>query len=101
MARYVPQHLFDGLVVVRLIADVSGENDVFERLINRYRKKYSDDDSAALIADVRAAAAEGPYVVKVVQDVPAYITAGIQRIVPFCAGESISWRYKGTVDDDS
>jgi dihydroorotase len=38
--------------------------------------------------------------VKVVQDVPAHVTAGIQRIVPFCAGESISWRYKGTVDDN-
>ncbi len=39
--------------------------------------------------------------VKVVQDVPAHFTAGIQRIVPFCAGKSISWRYKGTVDDNN
>jgi hypothetical protein len=71
MARYVPQHLFDGLVVVRLMADVSGRDDVFNGLVERYRKRYPDDDTTALIADVQAAAAEGPYVVKVVQDAPA------------------------------
>jgi dihydroorotase len=37
--------------------------------------------------------------VKVAQDVPPHITAGIQRVVPYHAGESIPWRFKGTVDD--
>lgn len=59
MARYVPQHLFDGLVVYRLMAELAGNDDIFGELIARYRESYPDDDSNALVADVNAAAAEG------------------------------------------
>jgi hypothetical protein len=59
MARYVPQHLFDGLVVYRLMAELAGKDDIFDELIARYRESYPDDDSNALVADVNAAATEG------------------------------------------
>ena len=51
MARYVPQHLFDGLVVYRLIADLGGNEEIFDDLIRRYRGAYPDDDPGALVAD--------------------------------------------------
>jgi hypothetical protein len=59
MARYVPQQLFDGLVVCRLIADLARNDDMFDELIRRYRDAYPDDDTSALVADVTAAATEG------------------------------------------
>jgi hypothetical protein len=59
MARYVPQHLFDGLVIYRLMAELAGKNDIFDELIARYRDSYPDDDTNALVADVNAAAVEG------------------------------------------
>ena len=64
MARYVPQHLFDGLVVYRLIADLAGNEEMFDDLIRRYRDAYPDDDPGALVADVTAAATEGRRIVE-------------------------------------
>jgi hypothetical protein len=64
MARYVPQHLFDGLVVCRLIADLAGNDDMFDDLIRRYRDAYPDDETNALVADVTAAATEGRRIVR-------------------------------------
>lgn len=58
MARYVPQHLFDGLVIYRLMADLAGNDEIFDELIERYRDAYPDDDTYTLIADVNAAAAQ-------------------------------------------
>ena len=58
MARYVPQHLFDGLVIYRLMADLAGDDGIFDELIERYRHAYPDDDTDTLIADVNAAAVQ-------------------------------------------
>jgi hypothetical protein len=66
MARYVPQHLFDGLVIYRLMADLAGKDDIFDELIARYRDSYPDDDTNALVADVTAAASAAREILKAV-----------------------------------
>ena len=58
MSRYVPQHLFDGLVVERLLADLAADSDIFDDLIDRYRDAYPEEDVGLLVADVNAAAAQ-------------------------------------------
>ena len=58
MSRYVPQHLFDGLVVERLLADLAADSDIFDDLIDRYRDVYPEEDVGLLVADVNAAAAQ-------------------------------------------
>lgn len=66
MARYVPQHLFDGLVIYRLMADLAGKDDIFDELIARYRDFYPDDDTNSLVADVNAAAGAAREILKAV-----------------------------------
>lgn len=66
MARYVPQHLFDGLVIYRLMADLAGKDDIFDELIARYRDSYPDDDTNSLVADVNAAAGAAREILKAV-----------------------------------
>jgi hypothetical protein len=66
MARYVPQHLFDGLVIYRLMADLAGKDDIFDELIARYRDSYPDDDTNSLVADVNAAASAAREILKAV-----------------------------------
>src|SRR5438876_523427 len=58
MGCYVPQRLFDELVVHRLMADLSGKDDEFDELVQRYRHGYPDEDIGVLIADVTAAATQ-------------------------------------------
>ena len=58
MSRYVPQHLFDGLVVERLLADLAADSDIFDDLIDRYRDAYPEEDVGLLVADVNATAAQ-------------------------------------------
>jgi hypothetical protein len=58
MSRYLPQHLFDGLVVERLLADLAADSDMFDDLIDRYRDAYPDEDAGHLVADVNVAAAQ-------------------------------------------
>jgi hypothetical protein len=70
MARYIPQHLFDGLVVYRLMAELAGSDELFDELISKYRDAYPDEDFAAVTADVDAAAREGRRIVRVVVDAP-------------------------------
>ncbi len=59
MARYIPQHVFDALVVERLMSKLAGNDDLFNDLLDRYRNSYPDEDASALLADVSAAAAYG------------------------------------------
>ena len=70
MARYIPQHLFDGLVAYRLMADLAGSNELFDDLIRKYRHAYPDEDIALVIADVAVAAGEARRLVRVVADAP-------------------------------
>jgi hypothetical protein len=70
MARYIPQHLFDGLVVYRLMADLAGSNELFDDLVRKYRDAYPDEDFALVIADVAVAAGEARPLVRVVADAP-------------------------------
>jgi hypothetical protein len=70
MARYIPQHLFDGLVVKYLLCDVANTPDVFDKLIGEYLEKYPDERSTDLVADILAAANEGRYAIKVLIDAP-------------------------------
>ena len=53
MTRYIPQHLFDGLVVQYLICDIANTPDVFDRLANEYIKKYPDEVASDLVADIK------------------------------------------------
>jgi hypothetical protein len=64
MGRYIPQYLFDGLVVSCLAADLSGVRTDFERQIDDFLQKYPDENGSALLADLAAAADEGRAVVK-------------------------------------
>ena len=70
MARYIPQHLFDGLVVQYLICDIANTPDVFDRLVAEYIKKYPDEVASDLVADIKTAANEGRYVIKTLVDAP-------------------------------
>jgi hypothetical protein len=70
MARYIPQHLFDALVVKYLACDLANAHDEFDRLIADYRKKYPDDNYETLVADIEQAANEGRYVIRVLTDAP-------------------------------
>jgi hypothetical protein len=70
MARYIPQHLFDGLVVKYLLCDTANTPDVFDKLIGEYLEKYPDERSTDLVADILAAANEGRYAIQVVMDAP-------------------------------
>jgi hypothetical protein len=63
MARYIPQHVFDVLVIGRLLASLAGDDAIFDDLMNRYRDAYPDEDIGVLVADVNAAAVEGRKVV--------------------------------------
>ena len=42
MSCDVPQHLFDGLVVERLLADSAADSDIFDDLIDRYHDAYPE-----------------------------------------------------------
>jgi hypothetical protein len=70
MARYIPQHLFDGLVVQYLICDIANTPDVFDKLASEYIKKYPDERACDLLADVTTAASEGRYVIRTLMDAP-------------------------------
>jgi hypothetical protein len=70
MARYIPQHLFNGLVVKYLLCDTADTPDVFDKLAGDYLEKYPDERSTELVADVMIAANEGRYVIKVLMDAP-------------------------------
>jgi hypothetical protein len=58
MGRYIPQYLFDGLVVSRLTSDLAGTHEEFERLGADYLEKYPDEDGDSLVADLSAAAGQ-------------------------------------------
>jgi hypothetical protein len=68
MPRYIPQHLFDALVVERLMSELAGSDDVFNDLLDRYHYSYPDEDAGALLADVSAAATHGR---KLLAEMPA------------------------------
>jgi hypothetical protein len=68
MARYIPQHLFDALVIQRLMSDLAGSDDAFNDLLDRYRDSYPEEDAGALLADVSAAAAQSR---KLLAEMPA------------------------------
>jgi hypothetical protein len=70
MGRYIPQHLFDGLVVHYLICDEAKTADVFDTLVIDYCQKYRDERASELVSDIMAAANEGRYVVRVLMDAP-------------------------------
>jgi hypothetical protein len=70
MARYIPQELFDGLVVKYLICDIAGTPDVFEELFGEYIKKYPDERASDLRVDITSAANEGRYVIRTLTDAP-------------------------------
>src|SRR5687768_1407449 len=59
MARYIPQHVFDALVIERMMSELAGNDDVFNDLLDRYGDSYHDEDASALLADVSAAASHG------------------------------------------
>ena len=58
MPRYIPQHLFDALVVERLMSELAGNDDVFNKLLDQYHHSYPDEDPSTLLADVSAAATQ-------------------------------------------
>jgi len=70
MARYIPQHLFDGLVVKYLLCETADTPDAFDKIIDQYLEKYPDERSTGLVADIVAAANEGRYAIKVLMDAP-------------------------------
>jgi hypothetical protein len=70
MGRYIPQHLFDGLVVHYLICDEAKTPDVFDTLVSDYCQKYRDERASELVSDIMAAANEGRYVIRVLMDAP-------------------------------
>jgi hypothetical protein len=70
MARYIPQHLFNGLVVKYLLCETANTPDAFDKLVGEYLEKYPDERPTDLVADILAAANEGRYVIKVLMDAP-------------------------------
>ena len=70
MARYIPQYLFDGLVVQYLLGDIARTPEFFDELLQDYGKKYPDENPATLVADLHAAANEGRYVIRALVDAP-------------------------------
>ncbi len=70
MAKYIPQHLFDGLVIKHLMCEIADTPDELDKLISAYRSKYPDESFEALQADILAAGKEGYYVIKVLMDAP-------------------------------
>src|SRR5262249_46044406 len=58
MGRYIPQYLFDGLVVSRLSSDLASVHEQFDRQIDDFLQKYPDENSSDLIADLAVAASE-------------------------------------------
>jgi hypothetical protein len=71
MARFIPQHLFDGLVIYRLMATLADNDDLFNELMRKYRDAYPDEDFNAVTADVDAAAEEGRHLVRIIMDTPS------------------------------
>jgi hypothetical protein len=70
MAKFIPQHLFDGLVVQHLICTIAETPGEFDKLISAYKSKYPDENFDALHSDILTAAKEGYYVIKVLMDAP-------------------------------
>jgi hypothetical protein len=70
LARFIPQHLFDGLVIKHLMCEIADTPDEFDKLISAYQSKYPDEKFETLQADIVAAGKEGYYVIKVLMDAP-------------------------------
>jgi hypothetical protein len=64
MAKYIPQYLFDGLVVKYLLCELGDTPDVFETLLMQYAERYPDEPRPALVHDVHAAAQESRHAMK-------------------------------------
>jgi hypothetical protein len=58
MGRYIPQYLFDGLVISRLASDLAGTREDFDRLVADYLQSYPDEDGGSLNADLTASASQ-------------------------------------------
>jgi hypothetical protein len=58
LAKYIPQYLFDGLVVKCLMCGLAETPDVLKTLLSQYGERYPDEPGPALVRDVRAAARE-------------------------------------------
>ena len=58
MGRYIPQYIFDGLVVSRLASDLAGVHEDFDRKFDEFLKKYPDESGEQLLADLAVAASE-------------------------------------------
>jgi hypothetical protein len=70
MGRYIPQYLFDGLVVSRLASDLAGTHEEFDQRIEDYLQKYPDENGSVLVADLAVAADEARKVVAALLDAP-------------------------------
>jgi hypothetical protein len=83
MAKYIPQYLFDGLVVKYLTCDLADTPDVFETLLLQYNERYPDEPGPALVQDVRAAAQGSRHVLKSLVDahVCAYPSEALQALM--------------------
>jgi hypothetical protein len=63
MGRYIPQYIFDGLVVSRLTSDLAGVHEQFDRKVAAFLQKYPDESGEQLLADLAVAASEARRVV--------------------------------------
>ena len=58
MPRYMCQDVFDSLAIVRVMADLVGKDEIFDRALEDYRSAYPDENRGALLADIYIAAHE-------------------------------------------
>ena len=56
MPRYMPQHVFDSLVIVRAMVDLTRDERIFHDAIRQYVAMYPGEHAQALSDDVSAAA---------------------------------------------
>jgi hypothetical protein len=50
------QHMFDSLVIVRAMVDLTGDDRIFYDLVRRYVGMYPNEHAQALVDDVNVAA---------------------------------------------
>jgi hypothetical protein len=72
MAKYIPQYLFDGLVVRWIASDLADAHEGFQALLRDYAEKYPDEDIDLLMSDIRSSAGDGLAVIKRLTDAGVY-----------------------------
>ena len=83
MPRYMPQNVFESLAILRVMADLAGDDGAYEKAVQQYRAAYPDEDFTDLDADISVAAVEVRNVSKSILKVIPFFDANEKQSAHF------------------